>query len=351
MTDSTNSTPMGTSVDQVAAVNALLAEEFNPVAEEPKKKDETGAENGQPDLSTLLEDEGEGSAEAEAQTDPDEDVTWASALGLDDSQIHLDDNGQLTGLKVKVDGQESVVPVKELIAGYQTAKSNTQKSQALAEDKRQFEQVRDSAASTFLNKLEQAERLAMVMQQRLADKFQGVNLDELRQTNPAEYVARKDEMESEFRKIQTTMQAIENERNQIAQYQQQQHQQQFTQFLASQAERVLANNPEWQDHGKMVTALKEMSDVVCDRYGFSPEEIASINDARFIEALKDLTAFTKGKALANEKVSTAPKFMKGGKTSKPMDKLTQLTLNARKAKGANKISAQAAAVNELLAGL
>jgi hypothetical protein len=34
-----------------------------------------------------------------------------------------------------------------------------------------------------------------------------------------------------------------------------------------------------------------------------------------------------------------------------MDKLTQLTLNARKATGANKIGAQAAAVNELLAGL
>lgn len=350
MTDSTNSIPMGTSVDQVAAVNALLAEEFNPVAEVPKKSDEEGTvEDGQPDLSTLLEGEGEGSEEAPPEDDSG--VTWASALGLDDSHIHLDDNGNLSGLKVKVDGQEAVVPVKDLIAGYQTAKSNTNKSQAIAEERRQFEQVRDTAATTFLQKLEQAEQLANVMQHRLMDKFSGVNLEELRQTNPAEYVARKDEMDAEFGRIQTVLQAINNERSQLMGQQQKAQQEQFQNYLMSQRDLVMQNNPEWADHNKMTQALTDMHSFAGSQYGITDEEFSQLVDARYIEILKDAMSYRKGQALADTKVTNAPKFIKGGKSGKPMDKLTQLTLNARKATGANKINAQAAAVNELLAGL
>lgn len=349
MTEATTSTPSyGTSVDQVAAVNALLAEEFNPVSEDPPRKDEEGAEDGQPDLSTVLEGDGEGSVEAQAG---DEDITWASALGVDENQLHLDDNGNLAGLKVKVDGEESIVPVKELIAGYQTQKHFTKKSQALAEDKRQFETVRDQAASNFLQKLEQADQLVTLMGAQLMDRFKGVDLESLRQSNPAEYVARKDEMAAEQQRLQTIMAALQNERNQIMQAQQAEQQGNLQRFLAYQHERVLDNNPEWHDQDKMVNALKGLYGFANEQYGITDQEFSSLVDARHIEILKDAMAYRKGQALATEKVNNAPKFIKGGKSGKPMDRLTQLTLNARKAQGANKINAQAAAVNELLAGL
>lgn len=351
MTEASISNPdSGASLDQVTAVSQLLAQEFNPVSQVPEKKDEQEPE-GQPDLSTLLEGEGEGSTEAQATEPSEEEATWGSALGIDENHVHLDDNGNLAGLTVKVDGEESVVPVKELIAGYQSQRAFTKKSQILADERREFEQVRDSAASNFLQKLEQADRLAHVMQARLMDKFKNVDLEGLRHTNPAEYVARKDEIEAEAHQIRTILDALNNERTQLMQHQQQEQVRNLQNYLQEQREIVFRNNPDWTDQQKLVEGLSSLYSFANSEYGITDQEFSMVSDARHLKILQDAMAFRKGQALATEKVTNAPKFMKTGKTGKPMDKLTQLTLNARKAQGANRLKAQTAAVNELLANL
>lgn len=349
MTDATNSTPIGASVDQVSAVNALLAQEFQPEPEAPKKKVEEEALEGQTESTTPLEDEGEGSGEAQAQDD--EGITWAGALGLDDNQIHLDDDGNLAGLRVKVDGQESVVPVKDLIAGYQTNKHNTQKSQALADERREFEQTRNTVAQDLISRLDVHDRLYQIQQQSLLREFETINWDKLRTENPGEFAIQMREFETRKTNLDNLNQALAAEREQLIQAQRAQYAHHRVEFLNQQYEKALSNNPAWSDPEKLQADIRQMGAFAQEVYGVLPEEFSMLEDARHIEILKDAMAYRKGQALAQEKVATAPKFIKGGKSGKPMDRVTQLTLNARKATGANKINAQAAAVNELLAGL
>jgi len=109
---------------------------------EEEKDEEAAAEDD--DGKQEVEETEEESAEAD-----DEDVTWASALGVPENRIVTDDEGNLSGVNVKIDGKLATVGMNDLIQSYQTSKSNTQKSQTLSEERKEFEGIRDTAAKTY----------------------------------------------------------------------------------------------------------------------------------------------------------------------------------------------------------
>ena len=104
----------------------------------------------------------EGSTQSEESTEEaeegekleDEEVTWGKVLGVEDTKLAFDEDGNLKGIKVKVDGEESTLPLKDLIVGYQNNKSNTIKSQQLAEQRKEFESVRNFTIEEYTKKLE-----------------------------------------------------------------------------------------------------------------------------------------------------------------------------------------------------
>ena len=100
----------------------------------------------------------------------------------------------------------------------------------------------------------------------------------------------------------------------------------------------------------MQSDIAEMGNFVARSYGIHPDEFAMLNDARHIEILKDAMAYRKGKTVSQQKVQNVPKFQKPGRASKPMSKLTQLTLSAKKATGSKQRDLQSAAIAELLSG-
>ena len=59
--------------------------------------------------------------------------------------------------------------------------------------------------------------------------------------------------------------------------------------------------------------MSEFSSFMADSYGFSPDEFASIADARVIEVIKDAYKYKKGIDVASKKIE--PKLPKFQKTS------------------------------------
>lgn len=343
--ETTNSTPTGASVDPVDQIAQLLAGDVMQTEEPENDLDvEEAAGPSEPSSEGVEGDEGHSAQ--------DQELTWASALGIDEHQTVLDDEGNLKGIQVKVDGKVDVVPLQDLIAGYQTNKHVTQKSQALAEEKRQFDQIAQTASAQFIDKLQTVDRLAQVLQQSLLKEFNGIDWNAVRAQNPGEYAALMADYQTRHGQIQQLMTAIGQERQEMEAQQRGEYTQRYQQHLQAQYERTLANNPAWADPAVMQREVGNLADFVTRTYGYAPEEFAQVNDARHIELIKDAMAYRQGRALAAEKLQKAPppKFVQGGKTTKPMSKLTQLTLSARKAKGAQKRDLQSAAVAELLMG-
>jgi hypothetical protein len=356
-TETTNSTNTA-SVNPVSQITDLLVSGMQTDEEVPNQEEE-GAVTGEPDTSTDDEQGGEsGNENAEGDEDEspvgssDDEVTWAGVLGVDDSNIVLDEEGNLQGLVVKVDGVSSTVSVKDLVAGYQTNKHYTQKSQALAEERREFEKVRGDVAQNYSERLAAVDKLTGFLYDTMTKEFQNINWEKLRSENPGEYAAAVADYQTRDAQFKQIMAAVQSENGQLQQQHQAQYNAEFQKHLAGQYEKVLENNPSWRDTEKMQKELNAIGDSANEVYGIHPEEFKHLNDARHLEIIKDAIAYRKGKTVSDNKIKTAPpKFQKaGGKSGKPMSKLTRLTLDARKAQGSRQRDLQTAAVTELLLG-
>lgn len=331
----TNSTEQASvnPVDEIA--NLLIEDEDEELEQSDSGSDDT-------------ESESEGSEEDKAGGS--DDVTWASALGVDDSNLELDEEGDLVGIRVKVNGEESVVGVKDLIAGYQTNKYITQKSQVLSHEKKEFDTVRERAASMYVEKLQVADKLVETLKTSLVSDYNRVDWDRLRADNPAEWSALQTEYQNRLQQIEQVTAAIEQERSENMNLHNQMGYQRFQEYVMDQYNRVLAENPEWRNNERMQKDMQELGRGAIELYGITPDEFNALVDARHVRILKDALAYRQGKK-ALETKHEAPKFQKGGRTGKQMDKLTKLTLRAKKASGAQQRAYQTDAVAELLMNL
>jgi len=324
--------------------------------EEPAKEqiEESEEDDTQPDDSTQDEDDADESEDEEASDgDSDEEVTWAKTLGVDEKNVVLDEEGNLTGINVKVDGKVSTVGVKDLIAGYQSNKSNTNKSKAIAEERKEFDNIKIAVANEYSKKIESVDRLTQHLKTTLVGDYKNVDWNRLRAENPGEYAAAVQDFNFRNSEIEQIANAINEEKTGVTQQVTAEQQTQQAKYVQSQVERVLELNPSWSKPEVFKKALGEMTDFVNDAYGFTQEEFATVQDARLLELVKDAMKYRSSIKTAKTKLEvTVPKFQRSsGKTTKTLTKLDQLTKKAQNTKGYAKRVAETDAVAELLRNL
>jgi len=365
----TNSTPAA-SVDKISQMaQILMGEDEAPVKKTPPKKqdgeegstqsetsnvDEEGEEDtgeeGEGELDLDLDGEDQEKSDGESD-EGDEEVSWSKVLGIDESKVALSDEGELIGVNVKIDGKVDTVPINDLIAGYQTNKSITNKAKALAAERKQFDEARQYVANDYQKKLDDAQKLTNHLESSLLKEFQGVNWENLRYTDPAEYVAMVQDFQLRQAEIERVKTAINSEKSAEQSKRQSEQQLQMNEYLQAQVEKVIEKNPSWAKPEVFKKALGEFESFIEEAYGFSKGDFANIQDARIFEVLKDAKAYRDGKKLADKKVSKpVPKFQKSsGKPAKKLSKLQILTKQAKEAKNTSaKRDLQTSAIAELL---
>lgn len=300
------------------------------------------------------EDDTQESTEEEAESDEEGELTWGKALGIDDSKVVLDEEGNFKGFKTKVDDVEAIIPVKDLIAGWQNNKSNTHKSQAIAAEKREFEQVRDTVVNVYTKKLDDVAKLQKFMEQSMMKEFQGVNWEQLRHQNPGEYAAVVQDFQLRQAEISNITNAIESERVAEQEKLTEAQMEANGNYIKGQVAKVIENNPTWAKPEVFKKTIAEFESFISDAYGFSKEDFANIQDARIFEVLKDAKKYREGKTVAEKKI-TAPvaKFMKSSGTVKKtqLSKLERLTKLAKSERpGPRKRDLESSAIAELLLG-
>lgn len=329
-----------------------------PVKSKPKgsdsENDDAEDDSDEDDDTDDEADESDDDETDETDGDDDEsDETWAGVLGIDDSQIALDDEGNFVGVNVKIDGESDRVDLKTLIAGYQNNRNNTNKSKALAEERKTFEVDRDKTVATYTQKLDDVNKLTQYLHQNMMKEFNGINWDQLRVSDPAEYAALMQDYNVRQQDINAVYAAIEQERNDSQQQLTQTQQQKMQGFVKEQMDLLVSKNPEWSDKEKLKNAMSEMGSFAVETYGFSENEFNSVMDHRLIELLKDAKKYRDGTKVAKNKLNKKiPKFVRS--SNKPVvnksSKLDKLTKTAKTAKGAKKRDAQTSAIAELLTG-
>lgn len=352
--EATNSNPVGANVasselDQMAE---LLVDQFDDIENADVEADT--AQNKQQEQSSEDSSSEEQEQSSEEQlSDQEENLTWSKALGVDDKNVVLDENGDFIAIKVNVLGKEFDVKIPDLIAGYQTNKANTQKSQALAEEVKQFSALKEATVQAYTQKLESVNKLTNYLEQSFLREFQGIDWDNLRTQNPGEYAATVQDFNIRKTELQKIYIALEQERQTELQTVAEAQQKQIKERLDIEISKALEKNPTWSDPAVFKKDVEELKDFVGEAYGFTPEEFETIHDHRLLELVKDAMRYRKNtQAAAQKLLKPVPKFQNAqSRNLKPASKLDKLVKAAKNSSGYRKVEAQTDAIAELLQNL
>jgi hypothetical protein len=346
-------------VDQVADLLTGGAVTEESVSEEvvyPDDTEETIDESevveAQDSEDVDYDDEPEESHDAEDQDD-DGLEALAAELGLDGDRLTLSEDGDVL-VKLKVNGRDETVDLKEAIAGTQFSKANDEKARTLAEERKTFESERQQVAEAYQAQLQQVQGLGEMLQSKLTQEFQSIDWDRLRVSDPAEWAAKQQEFAQRNQELmqagQMLGQQMKAQQDQLAQVEAQERQQ----IVQSERQLMIESNPEWADESKMKEGLTEIVNYAKE-VGFSDEELQDVIYSRHVNVLKKAMLFDKGQTVAEKKVQKqAPKMQRASNgrfvSSKKKSKMNQLIEKAKTAKGANKRNAQHDAVAAILMG-
>jgi hypothetical protein len=283
-----------------------------------------GAEQGQPEEQTEeLEANGEAEAEYEEDSEPVEEAK--------------------PRYRAKVGGQEVEVELDELINGYQRSKDYTQKSQALAEQRKAIEAERGHLEQVKQERMAYAQKL-QALDSFLSQQNRGEDLEVLKETDPIGYAVKVAEQSQREKQLAV----VRGEQYRIAQQQQAEQAQNLQSHLKSESDKLASVIPELATP-KGDAIRKEIREYA-KSVGWSDQELSSVYDHRAVLTLYKAMKFEqlqKGKPETMKKVQQAPKMLKPG-TSAPSTKSSQDKQVMQRLRQTGKVRDAAAAFERFL---
>ena len=245
--------------------------------------------------------------------------------------------------KAKVGGEEVEVELDELINGYQRSKDYTQKSQALAEQRKAIEAERSHLEQVKQERQAYAQKL-QALDSFLSQQNKGEDLEVLKETDPIGYAVKVAEQSQREKQLAV----VRAEQQRIAQQQQAEQQQTLQNHLKAESEKLASVIPELATP-KGDAIRKEIREYA-KSVGWSDQELSSVYDHRAVLTLYKAMKFEqlqKGKPETLKKVQQAPRMLKPG-TSAPNSKSSQEKQVMQKLRQTGKVRDAAAAFERFL---
>lgn len=290
--------------------------------------DDNGADEGQPEESTA-------ELETAGEVDEEDDPEYS-----EESEVVEEVKPRY---KTKVGGEEVEVELDELINGYQRSKDYTQKSQALAEQRKAIDAERQHLEQVKQERQAYAQKL-QALDSFLSQQNKGEDLEVLKETDPIGYAVKVAEQSQREKQLAV----VRAEQNRIAQQQQAEQQQNLQNHLKAESDKLTSVIPELSTP-KGDAIRKEIREYA-KSVGWSDQELSSVYDHRAVLTLYKAMKFEqlqKGKPETLKKVQQAPKMLKPG-TSSSSGKSTQEKQVMQKLRQSGKVRDAAAAFERFL---
>ena len=214
--------------------------------------------------------------------------------------------------RVKAAGEEVEVTLDDLIKGYQQGKDYTQKTQALAEQRKAIEAEKAAVDQAKTLRDQYAQRLEMI-EQVLKQQEPQEDLNALKESDPIGYAVKVAEQQQR----QQQLYAIQAEKQRLALQQQTEHQQKLQQLVAEEQQKLAQAIPEFADPQKGNVVRTEIRDYA-KQVGFTDDDLAQVYDSRAVLTLWKAAQYdklVKGKPEVTKKVTEAPKMLRPGAAS------------------------------------
>ena len=265
-------------------------------------------DEGEQSIDETFDDSLEGESAAPADTsleDADADSEVTDGEQLEESEDSEEEKPDQT-FTVKVDGTEVTVTLDELQKGYSRTQDYTRKTQQIAEIRRQVE---SEAEAIRAERSQYAQLLGALESQVQQAAEPQIDWDRLYQEDPIEWVRQKEVM----RENQAKAQAIQFEKQRLAEISQQEQAQQMQAFLAQQRDELLKVLPDWKDPNK----AKKEKELLIDfgqKAGFSADELKNIFDHRVVNVLRKAALYEQ---MMSKRQNIKPVTNNGPRPAKP----------------------------------
>ena len=223
-------------------------------------------------------EQSEPTAEAE-EPEPDSDKEQPETDDADqaDETVEQPESDEPKSFTVTVNGEEKEVSLDDLRAGFMLQSDYTRKTQEIAEQRKQITEQQEQVQQHAEQQLNQLGFLVNQMIDDLTKADQGTNWEELRQLDPAEYAARREEMNAKREKLNQAYQLQQQHLQQSQQLQQAKLKAQ----IADEQVKMIGAIPAWSDPATREKETAELRTYLTSN-GLSEEEVGGITDHRSI---------------------------------------------------------------------
>lgn len=251
-------------------------------------------------------------AEPEAEA-TEEAQSLDQAPTPDDIQDEVTPQPSQGDLEVIHNGQPVKIPATKVAELARQGFDYTQKTQALAEERRAVQAMRQAVqAQTQLHPVYMEAVADARSYEKALQSFSGVNWAQRATDDPIGYTqerARFDSLKDGYQKAVEQVQAVGS---QLMQLETQSRQE----LLRSEFSKAVNAVPAWRDANKFKSDTTAMREYLTE-LGYTSDEIGNVVDHRHLQILRDAVAYralVKAKANTNKKVATAPPVAKPGTT-------------------------------------
>jgi len=289
---------------QEALLSLLDPEEEKPQEEEAEP---TEVEESQPEEEDeSFEEEEEEESEEEDESEPADEE--------DDEELYA----------VTVDGEEVGVNLEELMRGYSRQSDYTKKTQQVAEDRREMESLQEKYNSEIAQiqaeRNQYVEALNRVVQNTSSelDKYSNIDWVALKESDPIEYVTRRDE----YREAQDNIKKIQEEQVVASRRQQFAQKQNYEQVVSAERGKLVEFIPEFADDSKRKAIVDSIQSYAITQ-GFTSDELDNLVDHRSVVVLDKARKYDEMQK-ANpkaKKLKNKPKVIRSGTGTTKKDSL------------------------------
>jgi len=271
------------------------------VAKKTVEGDSDEPKSGEPEAV-----EAQGEAESESDDKPEADEAESEDLPQK--------------VKVKVDGQELEVTLDEALAGYSREADYTRKNQALAEERANWDAIKDQSLAkdreAIAAEREKYKAVLGIWETQFKDAL-GDNIDwnALRAQNPGEWSARMTERYDTLNKLN----AVKAERERLDAEESYKKTAAQQQKLAAEAQKLLTAVPDWKSPEKYTSDMGKIR-AYAQGLGWNDQELSELANQgghRLLLMARDAAAYRalqNNKPVAQQKVEAAKPLQPGAAT-------------------------------------
>jgi len=307
----------------------------------------------EPEEETLETEEAQPAEEEESQPEEEDELFEEEPEEEEEESEGTDEEAEEDLLyAVTVNGEEQEVSLDELMKGYSRQSDYTRKTQEVSEQRKEFDAMKQQMAQEYQQIQAERQQYVQNMQSLMEgsmsglDKFAEVNWELLKETDPIEFVTKKEE----FREAQEKVQRLQQEQHVAQQRSAAQAQQEHRRVLAEEGAALVKAIPEWGDSAKQQEMASNLRSYAMEN-GFTKEELDSLIDHRSILVLLKAQKYDKLQKtdVKSKKLKNKPRVVRAGSgVSKDAAKNKQRSAQMKRLRGTGHIDDASALLEDFI---